>query len=182
MTLNTFQKKTLKNFALVALFVFMGCKPEIEKELSVAFFDFDEVYHYQISEKEERNIYNTYNENDSIRIQFSMVVNGDSLPSSLNDNWFMQKLEKFYLKKQQLKGDKIDSLSTIFSSSLKEKSVSTTCEPIYRNVFIFKKQGKVVGISKICFDCLMEHTIGTKVSTRNFGSKNEYERLKKLVN
>ncbi len=152
------------------------CKP------SKPFFDFDEVYHYQISEKQEDAFYK-----DSMKVSqmdkqdFRKIIMGRTYPSGLNDKWYLGKLERFYPKKQKIANNKLNELSGIFSENTQERTEFAACEPIYRDVFIFKKKGKIVGISKICFDCSEQHTIGAKANTHNFGSDNEFERLRAIT-
>ena len=127
-----------------------------------------------------------YSFNDSItpkieRVEFYKISHGDSYPKSLDDKWFFEKIEKYYPRKQKIERSSLKELSNIFTERKEKKTIFGACDPVYRNIFIFKKEGKVVGISKICFGCLEEYTIGTKRNTENFGSHKEYEKLKKLV-
>jgi hypothetical protein len=146
------------------------------------FFDFDEAYFYQITEKESEK----YSYNDSItpkieKIEFYKISHDDSYPKLLDDKWFFEKIEKYYPRKQKIEKNNLKKLSDIFTERKERKTIFGACDPIYRNIFIFKKEGKVVGISKICFGCLEEYTIGTNRNTKNFGSQNEYKKLEKLV-
>lgn len=156
--------------------LFSSCAPEIP------FFDFDALYHYQITEKESSD----YSRQKRIKSkeeikEFQEIAFGENFPESLNDKWYLDKLEKYYPRKQKIEKAKLQEFSEIFTERRREKSEYTTCEPTYRNVFVFKKAGKIVGISKICFECLQNFTIGTNRNTKNLGSHDEYKRLSKLV-
>lgn len=165
----------------ILLLVIFNCLISCQTEKP--FFDFDESYVYQITEKES----DLYSYSDSItpkieKEEFNKISYESNYPKSLNDKMFFEKIEKFYPTKIKIEKNKLKELSEIFTERKEEKTLITACDPLYRNIFIFKKNGRVVGISKICFDCFMEQSIGTKQNTENFGSHNEYERLKKLVN
>lgn len=165
----------------IILFAFFILLTSCEKDKP--FFDFDEVYLYQISEKESNKYFSDdKSTSQKEKDEFNKVAFMYSSPKNLNDKWFFEKIETYYPKKQKIENSKLKELSDIFTERKEEKMVVTACDPIFRNIFIFKKNGKVVGISKICFDCLEEHTIGARVNTENFGSHDEYERLAKLVN
>ncbi len=167
----------MKKIILFAFFTLLiSCKEE------KPFFDFDEVYHYQITNKESNKYFGSENNTTQTeKDEFNKIALWNGYPSNLNDKWFFEKIEKYYPKKQKIEQSKLKELSEIFTERNEEKTMVTACDPIFRNIFIFKKKGKVVGISKICFGCLMEQTIGTKRNTENFGSNDEYEKLGKLV-
>lgn len=55
------------------------------------------------------------------------------------------------------------------------------CEPIYRDIFLFKKNTKVSGIAKLCYDCEKSLFIGTSAVVSNFGAKGEFEQLRKII-
>jgi hypothetical protein len=165
----------------ITIFIFFSLLISCQK--SKPFFDFDEAYLYQITNKESDKYFSSDNNTKQVeKDEFKKIAFFNTSPTNLNDKWFFEKIEKYYPKKQKIEEGKLNELSDIFSERNEKKAEFTNCFPIYRNIFIFKKNGKVVGISKICFDCLMEHTIGAKRNTKNFGSDNEYERLMKLVN
>ena len=55
------------------------------------------------------------------------------------------------------------------------------CDAFYRAILIFKKKDKVVGVSKICFDCGLNWTIGSERNVMLFGQEGDYEKLEKLL-
>ncbi len=168
----------MKHIILFAIFIlFTSC------ENDKPFFDFDEAYLYQISVEESNNYFSDYKStSQKEKDEFNKIAFMYSYPKTLNDKWFFDKVGTYYPTKQKIENSKLKELSDIFTERKEEKTLVTACDPIFRNIFIFKKNGKVVGISKICFGCLEEHTIGAKGNTKNFGSHDEYERLAKLVN
>lgn len=167
----------MKQFILFALFTFF-----ISCEKDKPFFNFDEVYMYQIPQKESSKYFGTdQRTTQKEKDEFNKIAFLSRYPKTLNDKWYFEKLEHYYPKKQKIEKSKLKELSDIFTERTKEKTVAMACEPIFRNVFIFKKNGKIVGISKICFSCQEQQTIGTKSHIENFGANDEYSRLAKLV-
>ncbi|KGO86683.1 hypothetical protein [Flavobacterium suncheonense] len=167
----------MNKIILLISFILLAC---LQKDKP--FFDFDEVYHYQTTENESR-LYSERNP-DTPQLEkdeYKKITYSSNYPKSLNDNWFLERVEKYFPKKQKIDNRKLNELSEIFTERKEKKTIFSACVPIYRNIFIFKKNGKVVGISKICFGCLEEHTIGTRRNTENFGSHDEYEKLKKII-
>ena len=157
----------------IALFIFFSLL--ISCQHSNPFFDFDEAYLYQIKKNESNKYFVSNNTISQIeKDEFKKIAFLNEYPTKLDDKWFFEKIEKYYPIKSKIEENKLKELSDIFSERNEERTEYTACDPIYRNIFLFKKNGKVVGISKICFDCLMEHTIGTKRNTQNFGSNKEY--------
>ncbi|MNY62602.1 hypothetical protein D3C86_1994460 [compost metagenome] len=55
------------------------------------------------------------------------------------------------------------------------------CIAEYRDIFIFRKKEKTIGIAKICFKCGRFQIIGSKIDTQYFGLWSELDKLKKIV-
>ena len=51
----------------------------------------------------------------------------------------------------------------------------------YRDILVFKKENKTVGVAKVCFGCSQSIITGTKLNTQEFGQSGDYGRLKKLL-
>lgn len=167
----------MKKIILFVFFtLFISCQED------KPFFDFDEAYLYQISSKESNKFFgDDKSTTQTEKEEFNKIAFIYSYPTALDDKWYFEKIETYYPKKQKIDKSKLKELSNIFTERKEEMTEAMACDPIFRNVFIFKKEGKVVGISKICFDCLEHHTVGTKRNTNHFGSNNEFEKLEKLV-
>ena len=69
---------------------------------------------------------------------------------------------------------------TQFEKSTLE-NIATACIHVYRDILIFKKEGKVIGTAKICFDCMSKQIKGTTANTENFGQDGDYEKLEKIL-
>ena len=90
-------------------------------------------------------------------------------------------LQKFGYKKTTIDKTKNEHLNDIFSENNCSESFAAACIPVYRDIFIFKKNNKTVGIAKICFGCRLFHIIGTKKNLENFGQCGDFEKLEKLI-
>ena len=51
------------------------------------------------------------------------------------------------------------------------------CAPMYRDIYVFRNNNKIVGISKICFECQIIDFTSEKYNWQRYG---ECENLKKL--
>ena len=59
--------------------------------------------------------------------------------------------------------------------------VSAACEPVFRDIFIFKKNKKEIGIAKICFECELYSLSKGDFISDCFGMNNELEKLKSIL-
>ncbi|PZR19509.1 MAG: hypothetical protein DI539_13780 [Flavobacterium psychrophilum] len=166
---------------LFAAITIMGDRHETEHEKGKAYFDFDEVVYYKtikdfddlidVDGKKVRTRKDSVTE--QIISDFEEVVPYDVAAAYLDSIGF---------EKQVLLVSKHSELMEIFSEKSNLNIGSTTCEPIYRDVYVFKKNGKFSGMAKLCYECGLSHFIGTNADTDNFGSEGEYTKLKALVN
>ena len=53
------------------------------------------------------------------------------------------------------------------------------CAPIYRDIYVFRNNNKIVGIAKICFGCQIVDFVSEKYNFQRYG---ECESLIKLEN
>lgn len=143
------------------------------------YYDFDEVVHYKtdideldLLELDKKQVKTT---KDSIML--TMAWNYYSFPL----NRAVAYLDSIDFKKQVIPSSKHSEIREIFKEKSKEMDWGTTCEPVYRNIYVFKKNGKISGLARICNQCGMSLFSGTNANTHNFGSEGEYEKLKELV-
>ena len=76
---------------------------------------------------------------------------------------------------------KFESIDKIFIEKSTLENIATACIHVYRDILIFKKEGKVIGTAKICFDCMSKQIKGTTANTENFGQDGDYEKLEKIL-
>lgn len=88
---------------------------------------------------------------------------------------------KYSYKKSKLSSKQEKEIENIFSEKDSLQTDGYACIAEYRDVFIFKKKEKTVGIAKICFKCGRFQITGSKLDTSGFGLWNELDRLKNIV-
>lgn len=170
-------KKTISIF-LVLFIILTGCK---NRDVSKPYFDFDDLEHYSLSldSETERRLFSTgsLNSNDSA---LSRVLFQD-IPSILADSLILEDLDKIGFTRKSVKRSKFDTIKSIFCWAKYKDEPLYKCEPVYRDILIFKQKGRTVGTAKVCFDCGHHIIAGTKYNTNSFGQSGDYEKLQNLL-
>ena len=156
----------------------------INKENCKLYFEFDEVIHYKIkiSEKDivklivKENRNRNKNEENLYRI-----VSSAFSPKSINDTSVISDLVKIGFKKRIVSKNKFPLLEQIFCERKHKEFFSLSCIANYRDVLIFKKKKKTVGIVKICFECSQHIILGAKGNTEYFGQSGDIQKLDSLL-
>ncbi len=157
-------------------------EPQFVQKYGNLFFDYDEIEFYHINYDENKNNVlipkKLKSKNEELKYD---IILGD-FPYDLNDLDFISKLEKIGFEKKVIEKSNFKKINEIFIEKRANKPLFMKCIPIYRDFLIFKKKGKVIGTSKICFSCLQNQINGTKANTENFGQDGDYEKLKQILN
>ncbi|WP_316633839.1 hypothetical protein, partial [uncultured Flavobacterium sp.] len=157
----------------------VGTKVE-EKELQ-PFFDSDKIDHYYVNYSLESIIeFNTKNKESKKHKEFSDLFMG-YFPDSIPKKDFEKTLLNHNYKKSILSNKQQKEIENVFSAKDSLQTDGYACIPEYRDIFIFKKKEKTVGIAKICFKCGRFQIIGSKLDTSGFGLWSELDRLKNIV-
>lgn len=145
------------------------------------YFDFDKIEHYHINiddtEIFELNDNPLKSKLDSLKNE---IISSDA-PQDISDLHFIDKLEEMGFKKSLVNTSKFTSIRTIFTEKSTLFNETSRCEPIYRDILIFKKQNKVIGTAKLCFDCMKSDIKGTTANTDNFGQDGDFEKLEVIL-
>jgi hypothetical protein len=145
------------------------------------FFEYDEIEYYT-NAIDEGNIEKLYdNQSKSVLDSLKMGVILGEIPTTISDLAFIDQLVKIGYQKFSIDKSKFRKVDAIFVEKIKNEGVVSACIYVYRDILIFKKKNKVVGIAKICFGCNALHITGTKAHTQNFGENGDYEKLAKLL-
>ncbi|HAS39864.1 MAG TPA: hypothetical protein DCS93_05265 [Microscillaceae bacterium] len=112
--------------------------------------------------------------------KFAQVLMANQ-PKSLRKADFIKALEGFGFVKQQVPSKKFAGINELLFSEKSEGRRTTSCEPFYRDILVFRRDARLVGIAKICFECNKSYMVGIEHQTRNFGKKNDYEDLEKIL-
>lgn len=174
-------------FSICLLLTLAGCneapktpeKPEVKK--GKYFFDFDEVIYYKtnISDNDVMDIFTKHQKSKNERLLLDVVA--QYMPESLNDTLFISKLEEIGYGKRNLPKSSNVALNEIFSQKEYKEYDRASCQPFYRDIYVFKKKGKTVGVAKICYGCGTSIFTGAQVNTNSFGANGELGKLEKIV-
>ncbi|SFN09558.1 hypothetical protein SAMN05421738_106182 [Algoriella xinjiangensis] len=145
------------------------------------FFDFDEVDYYSIVINEDdatKLLDNHISKLDEKR--YNLIMN-PQFPGLLSEIKLIGNFQELGFKKSTIRPDKFSKLNKIFIEKSEQDGISAACIPIFRDILIFKKENKITGFTKICFDCHQYHIIGTNADTKNFGEGQDYEKLGEIL-
>jgi len=160
------------------LLLLVGChqdKPAITK--GKYFFDFDEVVYYKTEATTELLYKRPHTPSENLFIQ---IVNGNT-PQKLSDTNFLSYIDTVGYIKKVIPARKHAAIREIFSEKNCEDNSITSCTRFFRDIYIFKKKGKVTGVAKLCYECGDEFFISAKGNTSCFGATGEYEKLTEIV-
>lgn len=188
-----------KYLFIIICFSFLNCKDsetkienseaKIENSESIKsnnkiFFDFDNVDYYfkDIEEseilKEVRRLEGVDNESEEYNY---LNLISENYPKKINDKNFIKNLLKFGYSKNQIDKKYYDEINSLFSETKCDSSFAAACIPIYRDILVFYKEEKIIGIAKICFTCRQFDISGTKKDISYFGQCGGYEKLYKIL-
>lgn len=145
------------------------------------FFDFDEVVYYKIPIGTETDIDFLDDLTEEEKLIFEFVKSRCPTNDKEEKEFFVQ------IKSVENYSTTIDAKYydefkyEIFSEKECNVLSSAKCVPIYRDIFIFKKDKKAIGIAKICFDCSLFDFSSAKGSTECFNMNNELKKLKNIL-
>ncbi len=154
----------------------------VNKENCKPYFEFDEVIHYKIKIAEKDIVKLIVKENRNKNEEnLYRIVSSTFSPKSLNDTSVISNLVEIGFKKIIVNKNKFPLLEQIFCERKHKEYFSLSCIANYRDVLIFKKKKKTVGIAKICFECSQHIIIGAKGNTEYFGQSGDIGKLESLL-
>ncbi|KUJ62176.1 hypothetical protein AR687_09135 [Flavobacteriaceae bacterium CRH] len=149
---------------------------------SKKYFNYDEIIHYKNDFKEKKiaQLYDNYEKSEKDSFRFGVIVG--KIPKSIDEVGFLDKLETIDYTKTSVDSKKFKQIDKIFTEKKHDQVFELSCIYVYRDILIFKKKSKIVGVAKICFGCGASIILGTKSNTEEFGQSGDYEKLEKLLN
>lgn len=173
--------KSLKIFiAFCVLITNINCKNK-NSEKKLELFNFDKVEHYSTENKSsifssiDKKHYENLNESEKKYLK----ILENNLPAKNRDTSFVSELQNLNFKKVTSKKSNIKKYKEIFSSEFCNEMQENACAPIYRDIYVFRNNNKIVGIAKICFECEIIDFSSEKYNWQRFG---KCESLKELEN
>ena len=189
----------MKNTILLLIILLFSCNSKTEtksqnvekqktesviKELEITgekYFEYDEIEYYK-SDIEEDQIGELYdNQKKSKEDSLKMGIILGEIPKSISDTNFINNLESFGYTKSKIEEKKFNKIDEVFIEKKLSEVYETACIYIYRDILIFKKKSKIIGIAKMCFGCDANVIVGTKSNTEEFGMSGDYEKLREIL-
>lgn len=189
----------MKNIILLLTIILFSCNSKTEKKTENfenqnaenvikepkitggKYFEYDEIEYYK-NEIEEDQIGELYdNQKKSIKDSLKMGIILGEIPKSISDTNFIDNLKSFGYTKSKIEEKKFNKIDEVFTEKKHSEVYATACIYIYRDILIFKKKSKVIGIAKVCFGCDASVIVGTKSNTDEFGMSGDYEKLREIL-
>lgn len=179
--------RTIVILSLIGLFFSCDSSNDIEKNVATSknvgyFFDFDELVHYRIEIDENDLIEKTEDPNITPEEQLQIELIIMDAPNSVDDTSFVAELENIGFRKTQVDKSIFGKINEIFKEKEVDESIVNSCLAVYRDILIFKKKNKIIGMAKICFSCNQNRIYGTSANTINFGQEGDYGMLDRILN
>ncbi len=173
----------MKRYILLLFCIFISCSKKVEeKQVDKTYFEFDEItqYYFPYTDEQLAEIWEKENQSRNEKDLLDLLTY-DS-PETINDSNFIKRVENLNPEISQIEASDFEKIRPIFSErKRKNDDESSACKTLYRNILIFKNDGKVTGITKLCFSCERVHIVGTNRNTENFGQAGDWEKLRKLI-
>lgn len=146
------------------------------------FFDFDEIVHYEfpLSETEFLKLMQTKNKTEKEK-QLSLFFSDECPKTQQEIDSFCKVIELFKENKEVIAPNYTTEMRQLFSEKKCNDILRASCAPIYRDIFIFRKKEKNVGIIKLCFDCSLSIASNDKAIIDCFGMNGEFVKLRKIL-
>ncbi|MES2284891.1 MAG: hypothetical protein V4547_04320 [Bacteroidota bacterium] len=145
------------------------------------FFDFDHIdYYFNNYDKSKLSLLydnKSKSELDSLKMG---IIRGH-IPTNISDSSFIAKLEQIGYNKISIDKSKFEDINKIFVEKPVNDNYAAACKEVYRDILILKKNNTVIGIAKICFDCMMSDIHGSSANTDNFGQDGDYKKLENIL-
>jgi hypothetical protein len=145
------------------------------------FFNYDKIDYYHSNFDSKNSLELLDSEPNSLLDSIKVAVLFGETPESINDTSCINQLTKVGYTKQNINKEKFSKIDSIFIEKTTTTNDGTNCVYIYRDILIFKKQNKIIGIAKICFSCFGNRIVGAKANKINFGQDGDYDKLKSII-
>ncbi|MEN2414322.1 hypothetical protein [Flavobacterium mesophilum] len=175
---------------IITVIIALGCNnskksdannEEVAKKELRPFFDADKVDHYYLDISEDIFFKLVRKKNKTEKEKELVNIYIHTFPDSIPKEDFERILLSHNYKKSNLSIKDEKSVENVFSEKDSLKNDACACIAEYRDVFVFKKNAKTVGIAKICFKNARFQIIGSKINTEGFGLINELDKLESVV-
>lgn len=183
--------KSIFNFLIIfsALVIFSCTKTEKQihisnnKNIEKAFFSYDEIEYYHNKRYNKLSgigdFYDEFQKNRKDSTEFKLLIGGT--PENLKDSTFVKQLSNAGFEKINLSIENQEQLKKIFVEKDREPEEKAALKPMFNDILIFRKNGKITGFSKLSFEYLQSRVIGTNANTDHFPTDAEYKEIEKIL-
>lgn len=178
-----------KLLTLTILTLLVSCNNQTDKKNSTQsevsdckpYFSYDQVEHYyfDITEEDIWKIEEKEKKTKKEEKQLKLLI--QNTPDTISDTTALQDIDKIGFVKQEISENKFEKLDQIFCERKHKEAIAMACIAIYRDILVFRKNGKIIGTAKICFECDQNVITGTTKNTEEFGQSGDYGKLYKLL-
>ena len=155
-------------------------KKVVKKELR-PFFDSDKIDHYYLNLSDDDFTNLIHNDKPTHKQEELTDIYVHHFPDTIPKENFEKILLTHNYKKSNLSIIQQKEIENVFSEKDSLQNSFASCAAEYRDIFIFKKKEKTVGIAKICFKCGRFQIIGSKLDTSGFGLWSELDELQTII-
>lgn len=148
------------------------------KTVGKPFFDYDELTHYKINITDEDFEKIDWNKSKN-KLLFNILTGFDQ--KEFKDAVFWKNFDKIEKKQYQVNKKYFEELNSEIFVEKEGASRGSACVPLFRDILIFKKNSKMIGMARICFKCEINIIEGSTANVESFGQNDQYKRLSKIL-
>ena len=170
---------------VILLSALISCNKRLSenKNLNNKYFEFDKIEHYHTNLSIDSIAKSRSFPKTNKDFALSQIVEGN-VPVNLNDTLFISNTKILQFEKQEINRKLHLKISNIFTERKSQSLVAldaASCITNFRDILIFRKNNKIIGIVKLCFTCDQYSIIGSKTNTTSFGERDEFKNLKEIL-
>lgn len=175
----------------ITLLAFSSCQPtsvkhsntntHAESTSSDLIFDYDNIEYYSIDLSDEAANKLRTQDNKSEQEDFLSKIIFRDWPGQLTDLEIAPDFKTVGFNYKNLNAEQLNAIHPLLKAQDASEPTPTNCLNVYRDILIFKKEGKITGVIKVCFDCNAHYILGTDKNSNGFGQNGGYEQLKNIL-
>ena len=175
----------MKQILVIVLIALISCdkKSSENKNLNKKYFEFDKIEHYHTNLSIDSIVKSRSFPKTKKDFALLQIVDGN-VPVNLNDTLFISNMKILQFEKQEINRKLHSKISNIFTERKSQSLVAldaASCITNFRDILIFRKSNKIIGVVKLCFTCDQYSIIGSKTNTTSFGERDEFKNLKEIL-
>jgi len=147
-----------------------------------AYFHFDEIKYVRIliSDKDINELYTKENKSANEQVLFNILA--EPLNKDLSENAIVKDLEGISKIECSINKKYFEQLNTtIFVEKQCDDFAPLVCDPFYRDILLFKKNGALTGVAKFSFNGHICDFAGTSANYECFGALGEFDKLRRIL-